>query len=49
MSDDPLDAVDKGVIYALQQNARDATTLAVGEQLDVSASTIRNRIERLEA
>lgn len=43
-----LDDVDKGVIYALQKDARGATTIEIGEQLGVSASTVRNRIERLE-
>lgn len=43
-----LDDVDKGILYLLQRDARRITTEEMGEQVGVSASTVRNRIERLE-
>ena len=44
-----LDDVDRGILHVLQENARDATANGIGDQVGVSASTVRNRIERLEA
>lgn len=49
MQIESLDRVDRGILFLLQEDARHATTTAMAEKLDVSASTIRNRIERLEA
>ncbi|WP_380676934.1 Lrp/AsnC family transcriptional regulator [Salinigranum sp. GCM10025319] len=43
-----IDDVDRAILYALQQDARNATTTGIGKDIGVSASTIRNRIERLE-
>ena len=43
-----LDDVDKGILYLLQHDARRITTQEMGEQVGVSASTVRNRIEKLE-
>jgi Lrp/AsnC family leucine-responsive transcriptional regulator len=43
-----LDDIDRGVLYALQQDARNATAQSMAEQLGVSASTVRNRIGKLE-
>ena len=43
-----LDDVDKGILFLLQQDARHLTTKEMGERVGVSASTVRNRIERLE-
>ncbi|MFC6765785.1 Lrp/AsnC family transcriptional regulator [Natrinema soli] len=43
-----LDDTDKGILYLLQKDARRITTQEMGEQVGVSASTVRNRIERLE-
>lgn len=43
-----LDDVDKGILHALQENARDATIETMGEQVGVSASTVRNRINDME-
>lgn len=48
MSAYELDDVDRGILHALQRNARDATIEAMGERVDVSASTVRNRIEAME-
>ncbi len=43
-----LDDVDRGILHLLQANAREATAAEMGEMVDVSPSTIRNRIEILE-
>lgn len=43
-----LDDTDKGILYLLQQDARRITTKEMAERVGVSASTVRNRIERLE-
>lgn len=43
-----LDDVDKGILFLLQRDARHVTTKEMGERVGVSASTVRNRIERLE-
>ena len=44
-----LDEVDEGILYLLQQDARHLTTTEMAERVGVSASTVRNRIERLES
>lgn len=44
-----LDDVDLGILHLLQENARQATAADMGEQVGVSASTVRNRIEHLES
>lgn len=43
-----LDNTDKGILYLLQQDARRLTTEEMAEEVDVSASTVRNRIKRME-
>lgn len=43
-----LDDVDRGILHALQQNAREATAADMGDAVGVSASTVRNRMEHLE-
>ena len=43
-----LDDVDRGILHALQEDARDATIEEMGERVDVSGSTVRNRIEEME-
>ena len=42
-----LDDVDRGVLYGLQQDARNATAGEIANEVDVSASTVRNRITNL--
>lgn len=44
-----LDEVDRVVLHELQLDARNTTTEAIAEVADVSASTVRNRIDRLES
>lgn len=43
-----LDEIDKRIIYALVQDARNTSAPMVAEEVDVSAGTIRNRIKQLE-
>ncbi|MFP8954893.1 Lrp/AsnC family transcriptional regulator [Natrialbaceae archaeon A-arb3/5] len=43
-----LDEVDRSILHELQEDARTTTAEEMGEKAGVSASTIRNRIERLE-
>lgn len=43
-----IDDVDRGILHELQIDARNATAQEIAEIVDVSASTVRNRIERLE-
>lgn len=49
MSSNVLDDVDRGILYALQRDARNTTTRDIGEQVGVTASTVSNRIAHLEA
>lgn len=44
-----LDNVDRGILYLLQREARDTTAQEIADTVGVSASTVRNRIDRLEA
>ncbi|RDZ39520.1 transcriptional regulator [Haloferax sp. Atlit-4N] len=43
-----LDDVDRSILYLLQRNARGTTAEEMADKVGVSASTIRNRIGRLE-
>ena len=48
-SDDfELDSVDRGILHLLQKDARNNTTTELGEKIGVSATTVSNRIKRLE-
>ena len=44
-----LDDLDRWILYTLQEEARRTSSSDVASALDVSASTVRNRIQRLEA
>ncbi|MWV63713.1 AsnC family transcriptional regulator [Halorubrum sp. JWXQ-INN 858] len=48
MASEELDPVDKGILYLLQEDARNNTTSTIGEQVGVSSSTVANRIKKLE-
>ncbi|WP_266075186.1 Lrp/AsnC family transcriptional regulator [Haladaptatus caseinilyticus] len=48
MSDEPLDNVDRGILHLLQEDARNTTTTEMGNAVGVSASTVGNRLQRLE-
>lgn len=43
-----LDELDRHILYALQQDARHTSSRDIAEEYDVSASTVRKRIQRLE-
>lgn len=47
MSDSALDAVDRGILYLLQRDARKPIT-DIAARVGVSDNTVRNRIERME-
>ncbi|WP_323677083.1 Lrp/AsnC family transcriptional regulator [Halorubellus sp. PRR65] len=44
-----LDELDEEILHRLQAAARETSSTDVAASLDVSASTVRNRIQRLEA
>ena len=43
-----LDEVDRAILHALQEDARNNTNAAISERVSVSASTVGKRIARLE-
>jgi Lrp/AsnC family leucine-responsive transcriptional regulator len=48
MKDGELDSIDKRILYYLQQDARRTSSNDIAEKLDLSASTVRTRLNRLE-
>jgi DNA-binding Lrp family transcriptional regulator len=48
MNNGTLDATDKAILYYLQQDARRTSSNDIAEQLDLSASTVRTRLNHLE-
>lgn len=44
-----LDDVDRSILFLLQRDARNTTAQDIADKVGVSASTVRNRINRLEA
>jgi len=48
MKDGELDAIDRAILYHLQQDARHTSSSEIAEELDLSASTIRTRLTKLE-
>jgi Lrp/AsnC family transcriptional regulator, leucine-responsive regulatory protein len=46
---DDLDETDRAILHLLQEDARTITTAEMADAIGVSASTVRNRIARLEA
>lgn len=49
MTLDGLDELDRYILYLLQRDARGTTSGEVATRMDVSPSTVRKRIDRLEA
>lgn len=47
MSVSPLDAVDRGILYHLQEDTHQPIT-NIADALNVADNTVRNRIEKLE-
>lgn len=43
-----IDPTDQGILYLLQQDARNNTTSGIGERVGVSSTTVGNRISKLE-
>lgn len=43
-----LDGIDRQIVYALMDDARNTSAPMIAENLNVSAGTVRNRIDRLE-
>ncbi|MEZ3144132.1 Lrp/AsnC family transcriptional regulator [Halobaculum sp. MBLA0143] len=48
MDDGELDSVDRRILYHLQRDARRTSSSEIAEKLDVSPSTVRTRLNRLE-
>lgn len=48
MTSQELDAVDRGILHLLQEDARNNTATDIADAVGVTANTVRNRIERLE-
>lgn len=48
MKNGSLDEIDKLILYELQRDARKTSSSDIAEKLDVSSSTIRNRLHQLE-
>ncbi|MBZ6494501.1 Lrp/AsnC family transcriptional regulator [Natrinema longum] len=43
------DAVDREILYALQEEARNLSSSEIADRTDASSSTVRKRIQRLES
>lgn len=43
-----VDELDRYILHVLQQDARNASSKEIAERMDVSPSTVRKRIQRLE-
>jgi len=48
MKDGELDATDRRILYYLQQDARRTSSSDIADELDLSSSTVRTRLNRLE-
>lgn len=48
MKQGKLDSVDRHILYYLQQDARRTSSSDIAEKLDLSPSTIRTRLDKLE-
>ncbi|MEF8901366.1 MAG: winged helix-turn-helix transcriptional regulator [Halovenus sp.] len=49
MSDKNIDDVDRAILYALQEDARNMSSGDIAERTGTSDSTVRKRIQRLES
>ncbi|MEF8814233.1 MAG: winged helix-turn-helix transcriptional regulator [Halovenus sp.] len=49
MSDENIDDVDRAILYALQEDARNMSSGDIAERTGTSDSTVRKRIQRLES
>jgi len=48
MKDGELDSVDRSILYYLQQDARHTSSSDIATELDLSPSTVRTRLNKLE-
>jgi len=48
MKNGELDDIDRGILYYLQQDARGTSSSDIAAKLDLSSSTVRTRLNRLE-
>ncbi|CQH59196.1 Lrp/AsnC family transcription regulator [Halobacterium hubeiense] len=48
MTDEDIDDVDRAILYALQEDARNMSSGDIAERTGTSDSTVRKRIQRLE-
>lgn len=48
MTDEKLDRIDKHILYYLQQDARRTSSNDIAQKLDLSPSTVRTRLNKLE-
>jgi DNA-binding Lrp family transcriptional regulator len=48
MTDDTVDAVDRAILHALQEDARNLSSEEIAERAGIAGSTVRKRIRRLE-
>jgi DNA-binding Lrp family transcriptional regulator len=49
MGNDEVDDVDRSILYALQEDARNMSSGDIAERTGTSGSTVRKRIQRLES
>ena len=49
MADEAIDDVDRAILYALQEGARNTSSGDIAERTGTSDSTVRKRIQRLES
>ena len=49
MADEEIDDVDRAILYALQEDARNMSSGDIAERTSTSDSTVRKRINHLEA
>ena len=49
MGDEDIDEVDAAILYALQEDARNLSSGDIAQRTETSDSTVRKRIQRLEA
>mgnify|MGYP000273486081 CR=1 FL=1 len=49
MADEEIDEVDRAILYALQEDARNTSSGDIAERTGTSDSTVRKRINRLES
>ena len=49
MTEYDLDAIDREILYALQEDARNLSSGEIADRTEASSSTVRKRIQRLES